>query len=319
MRLLNGDSVQGTDLTLSQGVLKLQSPVFGRLSVPKDKIAHIRTDGPVWIIFTDQRKRRAVIRPAGGRYITLELGGGTTMTPFTAEAIDTIASGAMDPLEVRRLWNLSGAVNLGSTASTGNTDVEQLHADGNIVARREDTRYTARGEMDYRKENGNETTNSALLQLKHDHFYSDRWFFYTTGGLDHDDGKSLTLRMTVGTGTGYQIFESDRMNLSVEGGLSYVMENYSVGDDQSFPAARWSTDFRFDPWLKKIRVFHYHEIFGDLTGETGTVVRSRTGMRYFLIQGLNATAQMNVDWDSDPAPGQVESDITYLVTLGYSW
>lgn len=311
--------MQGTDLALSQGVLKLQSPVFGRLSVPKDKIAHIRTDGPVWVIFTDQRKRRAVIRPAGGRYMTLELGGGTTMTPFTAEDIDTIALGAMDPFEVRRLWNLSGAINLGSTVATGNTEVEQLHVDGNIVARREDTRYTARGEVDYRKERGVETTNSALLQLKHDHFYSDRWFFYTTGGVEHDDGKSLTLRTTVGTGTGYQIYETDRLNLSVEGGLSYVMEDYSVGDDQSFPAARWSTDFRYDPWLKKIRVFHFHEIFGDLTGDSGTVVRSRTGMRYFLIQGLNATAQMNVDWDSDPAPGEVETDITYLVTLGYSW
>lgn len=319
VRLTNGDTVHGKDLTLSQGVLKMKSPSLGDLSIPKEKIVQITTEGRVWVIFTDKRKAHAVMLPAGDGYMTLDMGAGAAIKPFTVEEIDTIASGKLDPEEVAKLWKTTGGINVGATRTTGNTKTTVLHADGQITAKRGTTRYTGRGEINYRKETEGDETNNALLQLKHDHFFTKTWFFYTNGEVQHDSEKSLRLRTSLGTGTGYQIYETDRTDLSIEGGLSYVNEDYTAGSDHSYPALRWSTDFRYDPWLQKIRLFHYDEIFGALAGHNGVLVRTRTGLRYFVTQGLNATAQMNFDWDSHPAPGQVESDVTYLVTLGYAW
>jgi hypothetical protein len=34
---------------------------------------------------------------------------------------------------------------------------------------------------------------------------------------------------------------------------------------------------------------------------------------------LSATAQVNVDWESHPAPGRKSTDSTLLVGLSYAW
>lgn len=319
VRLTNGDVVHGKDLTLSQGIVKVKSKALGSLSISKNKIAQILTDSPVWIIFTNKREVRATILPAGKGYMTLAGGGGSAMAPFTMANLDTIVPGKMSPEQVRKLWKTTGGINLGGTVTTGNVRSKQLHMDANLTAKREKIRYTFHGEATYQRNVGTQETNNALVQLKHDSFFTKKWYFYTNGALEHDSGTSLNLRTSLGTGTGYQIFETDRTDLSVEGGLSYVIEDYSVGSDHAFPAVRWSTDFRYDPWLKKIRLFHYHEIFASIGGHKGFFLRTRTGVRYFMFQGLNATAQVNFNWNSHPAPNETGADTTYLVTLGYAW
>lgn len=319
VRLKNGDIVRGKNLTISDRHVKISSKALGDLSIPKDAVQTIQTDKPVWIVFANHGKTRGTIQAdslGGMTLVTERLGGGTSLEMST---IATVAPGDTDPAEVKRRWKMTGGVNIGATFASGNDNYEDVHGDGKFIARRSDTRYTLRGEANYRKEDGSETVKNALLQGKHDLFFTKRWFFYTSLGFEHDAAKALNLRANVGTGMGYQVYETDRTDLSFEGGLSYVFEDYDTGQKNSYPAVRFSTDFRYDPWLKKIRVFHFNEVFDDLTGDSGINLRTRTGIRYFVAEGLNATAQVNYDWDSKPAPGRAQSDTVYLLTLGYAW
>ncbi len=317
--LVNGDTIHGKVRSFSDGALRFESPVFGTVSIPRDRIRRIVTDDPVWVTFTDRPRLHGVLLAAGASLMAVDQGDDFISLPFPMSQVEAIADGTLALKDVGVPWRTSGGINLGASAAQGNVENERLQGDANLVLRHGDTRYTLRGEAKYQKERNRETQNAARLTAKHDHFFSDRWFFYTTGGIEYDKARSLDQRLDVGTGAGYQVFESERISLSFEGGISYVMERYRIDPNRSYPAARWSTDFRYDPWLTKIRFFHFNEVLSDLSGDDGMTVRTRTGMRYFLIDGLNATAQVNFDWKSDTPAGTRESDIVYMVTLGYAW
>ena len=54
---------------------------------------------------------------------------------------------------------------------------------------------------------------------------------------------------------------------------------------------------------------------GGVAPEAGNVISGNS----FDGIGLNASAQVNLDWDRDPAPGRKALDTTLLLGLGYTW
>lgn len=78
-------------------------------------------------------------------------------------------------------------------------------------------------------------------------------------------------------------------------------------------------DFEHVVWAHVAELFHRHD--GTMEGgDTGNLhVTSSTGLRFPFGGGLSATAQVDVDYDNQPAPGATSTDTTYLMTLGYSW
>lgn len=48
-------------------------------------------------------------------------------------------------------------------------------------------------------------------------------------------------------------------------------------------------------------------------------LRSRTGVRVPIASGINASVQVNLDWEREPAPGRKSTDTTLLIGLGYEW
>ena len=154
---------------------------------------------------------------------------------------------------------------------------------------------------------------------QYDHFLTEKWFFYTNALFEKDEFKDIDLRSTIGAGAGYQFFETPLTNLSTETGLTYVNEDYEQGQDNSYPAGRWSV--KFDQYLldKKIQFFHFHEGFVSIEDTEDMFIRSRTGFHIPLYKNFKATVQYNYDWDKSPAPGREKADEAFLFTLGYAW
>lgn len=66
-------------------------------------------------------------------------------------------------------------------------------------------------------------------------------------------------------------------------------------------------------------LFHAQDGNASLEEVGDLVVRTKTGLRWPLAGGLSATAQLNLDWESDPAPGRSRTDRAVLPGLGYEW
>jgi len=98
-----------------------------------------------------------------------------------------------------------------------------------------------------------------------------------------------------------------------------VNTDFETAQDEDYPAGRWA--LKFDRFLLGTRTqfFHFHETYVPIEDANKTFLRSQTGLRFPLINRLNATLQYNVDWENKPAPGRASTDKTLLLTLGYFW
>lgn len=314
--LKNGDRISGKVIRMEAGKLVFKTSYAGEISVDWEEISTLSAKDQLKIVFSDETVLKGVTKPAEEGKMKLKMGKIVETVSFDLAQVKAINP---KPKVVEPPVKTKGRVNLGGTVTKGNTDTETYHLDGEVVIRTVKNRYTIGAEFDKAEDDGEKTADSAFGYLKYDHFLNHKWFAYSNASFEKDDFKDLNLRTTLGAGVGFQFFETDLTNLSLEAGLAYVNEDFDEGEDDSYPAGRWA--FNFDRYFydKFVQFFHFHEGFIGFEDTNDIFVRSRTGLRFKLREDFNATTQYNYDWDNMPAPGREKADRTYILSLGYEW
>jgi putative salt-induced outer membrane protein YdiY len=210
-------------------------------------------------------------------------------------------------------------INFGGTRTSGNTDTMNAYGEGEFVARTNKNRFSLGANYQRSEDSGTTTADSAMGYMKYEYFFTDKWYGYANATGEKDEFKDLNLRATFGLGAGYQFFESELTNLSLDGGLSYVNADYDFGEDNSYAAARWG--IRFDHYFldKSVQFFFDNTGFQSVENSADLTIYTQTGFRIPFYKNLNITAQMNWEYDKNPAPGRKDSDFTYILSLGYLW
>jgi hypothetical protein len=72
-------------------------------------------------------------------------------------------------------------------------------------------------------------------------------------------------------------------------------------------------------FAQRAELFHEQDGYWSLEDSGDVKVRTRTGLRVPLVDGLTASAQVNVDWAAEPEPGRRATDSTLLLGVGYTW
>lgn len=316
VRLLNGDHLTGTIVSKSGDEILLKTSYAGTLKIQWTKVSGISTDQPVRVVLADDTSMDATVSPAQDGTVTLQAGSIIKTAPIS---LDKLAYINPPPEVTGKGVRLKGRVNVGLNASSGNSKSRQLHVDGQVVARTLSNRYTVGGEINRAYDSGSETVNNATAYTKYDHFLTKRRYLYVNGRFENDKFQDLSLRTTLGAGLGHQFWESDTKNLSLEGGLSYVNENFYTTPDDSYAAFRWGVNYDQYFFNKAFQLFHSHEGTVSLQNSSDILLSSKTGIRVPLGKNLSTSAEVDVDWDNTPAPGKKKTDLTYLLNLGYSW
>ena len=310
--LKNGDRIKGTVVTMEAEKLIFKTSYAGDIAIAWSEITNITTDAPVKVIFADGTSAQGMILSGEGGKISMK--SEQMETPLTFGMAQVMG---MNPPPPGPSVKLSGRVNIGISITDGNTDTKTYYGDAELVARSEKNRFTLGGRYNRAVDSGKTTTDNQTGYIKYDHFLTDKWYFLANAAGTKDSFKDLNLRSTAGLGMGYQVFETETTNLSFELGVNYVNEDYIVADDDSYAAGRWAVNFDHLLYEDFIQFFHNHVGLMSLKNSSKTSIMSQTGFRFKIYQGLNATAQVNVDWDNAPSPGVENTDTTYLFTLGY--
>jgi putative salt-induced outer membrane protein YdiY len=293
--LKNGDRLTGKVVSLDGGTLLFKTSYAGDLSIKWEEVVNLKTDEPIKVVLGDETTAQGPVSPGDPGKVKVK-----TEHP-------------KPPLRT----NLRA--NVGFSMTDGNTDTQDIYADAEFMARTLQNRYTIGGLYKRSEDENVKTEDKALVYMKYDHFFTKKWYAYANATGEQDDFKDLDLRATLGAGAGYQFFESDRTNLSVEAGLSYVDENFILAEDNNFAAGRWAV--RFDHFLlpKSLQYFLYHTGLQSVEDTDDLILFTQTGFRIPFYKNLNITAQFNWEYDKSPSPGKKESDYTYLLTFGYLW
>ena len=287
VRLANGDRISGEVKSRSSDHLVVKTDYAGEVSV--------RLSDVLDVSLIDSRGATHEIGP-------LEL---ATLDLERYKARDAVA--------------YSGRVLLSAAYTRGNTRSDEAHLDSDFTARAERYRYGFSGRMDRRTDALGAHNTAWLAGANYDRFLDAGRFAYVRGSLEHDEAKDIHRRATAGAGYGVQLSETPAANVSIRGGLDYVVIDRLAGPAEDYPALGWGLKASFAPWGARLRLFHEQEGFWNLEDTRIVTLRTKSGVKVPLLDGLNATAQLNLDWEREPAPGRAATDSTLLLGLDYSF
>jgi putative salt-induced outer membrane protein YdiY len=314
--LKNGDRITGRVLRKADGILTVDTGYAGKLEIKWDQVSGLTTDGPVKVVLPDDSEVDAKLGESVEGHARLQTG----LTPASIDLpLDRIVYINPTPVHSGKGVSFGGRVNLGASTTSGNTDSEHLHADAELRWRSRVNRYILDGEINEGEDGGERTVSNWRAGADYDHFFRPKNFFYARATLEHDEFKDIDLRSTLGAGLGYQIFDTDRTQLSVQGGLDYVNVERAVADDESYPAAGWGVRYDQQLFGGKVELFHTQDGYWSLEEVEDVILRTRSGLRFPLADGLDASAQVKIDWDNDPPPGRESTDVATILGLGYGW
>ena len=313
--LKNGDRISGEVVAMENNKLVIKTSYAGEIFITWSQVEKISIDKPVEVVLSDNASLKGVIQ-------TTEDGHSAIVLDKTQERVDLKLAEVnkinAEPAESSEL-NLNIRANIGIQVESGNTDKQKYHFDGRAIARKGRHRLSFGFEYDHEYNDNRKTKNKLLASSKMDYFFQYPWYIYGKGAYEFDEFKDLNLKLDLGPGLGYQIFESELINLSLEAGPSYVRQDFKNERTRDYIAARSAMEFDKYFFEKFFQFFLLAEGFSNPEESDDRFARLRTGLRFPLEWGLNLTTQYNLDWDSNPPEGIDDTDQKFIFLVGYEY
>jgi len=305
--LNNGDTLTGGVVSMSEGVLVLATDYSGQVQIPWEEIDDLQTDEPIRV----QTGSGDVIT---GRIVGIEDGNLMFAEPERSPSAGKVQ--AFNPPQTG--FKLSGNADAGATISRGNSESSSFSASVESEARSKLNRIITGASYYRTSEEGVDTAENARAYGRYARFISKRWFLASNISFEHDPFRDLDLRSTAGVGLGYQFYDRDDLELSLQAGANAVRDDFDVAEDESFVAGRLAVDYR-QRVLAGIELFHSSQLLPPLDAPGEYTYISRTGFRMPLFASLNGTFQISFDYDNDPPAGLDNADLVYTFKVGYGW
>ena len=308
--LKNGDRLSGTITQQNVNNISIDTTNFGVVTLTADKISSVH-QGPA------------------PRVLARELRTGVPMSyvaPINNDATSNVAAPPIEPAAEKKkderkvgVYKWSGRASAGGMVENGNNESQSFTADVQTKVRDKNNRFTFGGEANYGTEDSERTDNDQQIYAEYDRFVTDQWFVGGRQAFERDEFEELDLRSETGIFAGYQFYEQDDLNLQIKAGPDYIYEKFDNGDTESDIALGWLLEYDQKFIDDKLQLFHSHEILTPFSDSSAFLFESETGARVPFSEKLDASAQVDFDWDNDPIDGVEENDTTYSIKLGYGW
>lgn len=313
--LNNGDRISGTIMTEDTANITINTDTLGQVTLNRANVASMHKGAAPRVLARELRTGQSMsVLPASPPAAQL-----AQAKQEAQKAVETAAKAKEEPKAGVYKW--SGRASAGGTLQDGNSSSKTVVADIDIKARDKMNRFGLGGEANWAQDNGEKTDNDQQLYANYDRFIDEdqKWFIGGRQSLEKDEFEQLDIRSKTGLFVGHQFYERDDLNLQVKAGPEYIYEKLENGDSESDIALGWALDYDQKLADNKVQIFHKHELSTPFADTGAFLFESETGARVPVGEHLNASAQVDFDWDNDPALGVQESDTTYAVKLGYGW
>lgn len=315
----NGDLLSGTVQHMSSGVLTIQSHYAGAVTVPWGEVATIATDEPVTLILKEgEAPERGVLELSDAGSFMLQPKD-ASLPPQKIELsrvlfLNPTPSESGSGVEYKRHFNLSGS------RTQGNSVGAAAAFEGELEARAKTYRYAVRGTANQARLEGETVSSNWLVSAHLDRFVLDQKHFrYVRASAQRDRFRDIRLRAALGGGYGWQLIDNELTGLSLRGGLDLVSVDHYASERARYPALGWGIQFSHWMLQHRLKLFFDQDGYWGLGNTAEVTVRTRTGLRVPVAQGLVATAQLELDWERHPAPGVKPTDSTLMLGVGYEW
>lgn len=302
----NGDRITGDIKRVWDDELFLETPYADEFPISLDAVARIESDEDLEIELRDHSE-------VTGRFATDSAGGMILVTEADTRPFSPMDIEELTEPEDRFDWDARS--DFSYRATRGNTETSNFLWQALGGVKIGDHRHRVDFRFDRIDQDGLTTKEQYRANYVYSWFFSDSWFLASGIGYERDPIRELTYRYTPGVGLGYQFFDDAYRQFEVSVSAVGVREKLAgITEDSS--AARWDLRYRRDVLGGDLEFFHNHRLWVYLTGRTNKVVDTSTGIRWDVWGDIYMNAQIDWDWESDPAAGNEQEDITYALGIG---
>lgn len=304
--LANGDRITGEVKRVWDEELFIETEYADEFPISLDQIVSIETDEVMEIELRDHTK-------VEGRLALDESG---TMVLVTEEQTLPFAPSGIEELEeIEDGFDWEARSDLSFKATEGNSETMDTRWQAALTVKKGDHRHGAHARLEQIEQEGTTTRDQTTLGYRYSWFFAERWFFAAGTGYERDPVRDLDLRVTPGAGIGHQFFDDAYRLFEFSLGVAGIREEIAgVREDSS--AAQWDMRYRRKVLKGDLEFFHDQKVWHYVAGRENTVVETRTGIRWDLWRDIYMNAQVNWDWEAEPAAGAEKEDVTYALGVG---
>ncbi|MBP5510174.1 MAG: DUF481 domain-containing protein [Kiritimatiellae bacterium] len=309
----SGDRLTGTVESVEAGKMAFVSKAVGKVTINLKDVQTFSADNPVEFVLEDGRVTKQQVS-VSDREGMAKLFDGTEIE------LSKIVQINPKPKETVK-W--SGKVTAGVDIVRGNTQTTAENLAFEIARRSTNLRLSSNGNY-YHKitenvSNGTKSTTVANWSLKGqaDWFFTEKNYIYGNSRFEKDRVANLDGRITSGAGYGRQWIERADLNLSTEGGLTWVHERYQhLSKDRRYMAGRLAYHIDKTLW-SKVKLYHNFEWIPSAKENHYYLVNSDVGVQAPLMARLAFDGKLQYAYNSDPSNRIKHADIRYI--FGLSW
>lgn len=227
--------------------------------------------------------------------------------------------------KARLFDNWGGRGELGGFRATGNSANSGVTAALSLDRQGIDWRHRLTGRIDYQRANGVTTREQYLGRYEPNVIVSDDFYVYALAQYERDRFQGFSDRYAVSGGMGYQALKGKDVQLSLKAGPAYRVTQFVDGREESRIAGLVALDFDWQI-TDRLKLTQDTNAVAETGGSAVAIIDSRntsidlvTGLDAAIARKLKARISYAVEYDSNPAPGAVQTDTLSRVSLIYDF
>ncbi|MBW2716732.1 MAG: DUF481 domain-containing protein, partial [Deltaproteobacteria bacterium] len=211
-------------------------------------------------------------------------------------------------------------LNVAAQLARGNTDTTDLHFDARFEPSFGWNTLRLTGIYDKKTADDDTTTNRWKASLVYERNFRRRWFVGVANTYESDAQRDLDLRAIVAAGVGYRFFDEDPTHFSLLPAIAYVNENFADDtDDTNYAALQLSSDFSRDLYKDDITFFNKIMYLNNVQSLSDINIETRTGIKFDMPWDFVLSAEVETDWENEPAEDAKKLDTRYMLKIGFEF
>jgi len=315
----NGDKLSGEIVSLSQGKLVFKSEMAGEVTIDFSKVGTLESDKAVVTHLSDGTVvRQKLVKSAQGG-VEIEAGKDIKTQRFKLSSIEFINP----PPAKKPQWK--GSISAGFTSTHGNTVTDSRNVSVNLQRKGEDDRVTIKGDYARSRQKDPDTGDKKVTEnwwrtrAKYDYFFTKKNYLYINGRYEKDSIADLKRRVVAGGGGGYQWIEAEKMNFFTEAGLASVYEKFE-SESESNTEVSAELGYHFDRKLMKwITFLNDLTYYPSLEEFSDYYLTSTWELRASVTEKMFTNFKVIFDYDATPAVGAGNTDVKYILGVGWNF
>lgn len=305
----NGDRITGEVEKIWNEEVFIEPEYGDTYAIELEYVAYIHTDEAFEVEFRRGRRTETVTGRLGldedGKPSVI-VDGGARVYPLSE--VDNM-------VEIEEFFDWEFRSDISVNVASGNTDTNsgRFYAVGNVKLG--EHRHKLEFTRDGAEAEGDVTKDQTNVYYEDLWTFRDDWFMRGSITWTRDPIRELDSRSQFYLGPGYHFWDDSKRTLNLSIGPNYLVEDIGGEDEQSLSI---QTVFRYEQRFldDDLVLFQQTDLQRVVQGRDNKILNTSTGLRWELPRDVYVNLQVDYDYESNPAEGRKNADITYLVGVG---